>query len=167
MPTPDEQVLIHHIAEALLSRNETLATAESCTGGLIGHTLTNVSGSSQWYMGGVIAYHNDAKTSLLGVDVTTLAMYGAVSAQVATQMAQGIRKALHTDWGIGVTGIAGPSGGTEAKPVGLVYVGISGLNIDVVIENCFSGSRNEIKTQTVKKALSELVKQFLDANNVS
>lgn len=112
------------IAQKLIKRKWTIATAESCTGGLLGDTLTNRAGSSAYFMGGVMAYDNRIKHDVLGVTDTTLNMHGAVSEQSALEMAQGVRRVLGVDIGVSVTGIAGPSGATETKPVGLVYIGI-------------------------------------------
>src|SRR5262245_47051728 len=106
------------VGELLKIRHLTISAAESCTGGLILHRLTNVAGSSSYVMGGVVSYSNEAKMKLLGVKPDILNQYGAVSEQVAVQMAQGARHALGTDIALSVTGIAGPSGGTETKPVG-------------------------------------------------
>jgi PncC family amidohydrolase len=105
-----------------LERGWTLATAESCTGGLVAHRLTGVSGSSAYVRGGIVAYANDAKIRLLGVDAAGLRAGGAVSEAVALQMAEGARRAFGADVGIGITGIMGPDGGTLEKPVGLVYI---------------------------------------------
>lgn len=113
-------------------RGLTLATAESCTGGLIAHAITEHSGSSEHYRGGVVAYSNEAKERELGVPGEMLRAHGAVSAQVARAMATGARKALEADLAVSVTGIAGPDGGSEAKPVGLTYIGVVGpAGVDV------------------------------------
>ena len=116
----------------LLKRKLTLATAESCTGGLIGHRLTNVSGSSEYFLGGVIAYSYDAKELLLGVRHNTLYDHGAVSPETAAEMARGVRRAIGADIGISVTGIAGPGGGLPGKPVGLVYICLSARDFERV-----------------------------------
>lgn len=108
----------------MLSRPWSLGTAESCTGGLLGHRLTSVSGSSQWYRGGVIAYDNRVKEKVLGLSPTLLAADGAVSEAVALAMAEGVCRLLGTDLGLSTTGIAGPRGGTQEKPLGLVYLGL-------------------------------------------
>ena len=105
---------------------ETLSVAESCTGGGLGEMLTAIPGSSDYFMGGVIAYNNQVKISLLGVNEEDLAQFGAVSTIVAQQMALGVKQRLGTTWGLSITGIAGPGGGTETKPVGLVYIGLAG-----------------------------------------
>lgn len=143
----------------LVRKHLTLATAESCTGGLISHRLTNVSGSSAVFVGGVVAYSNEIKKSLLGVSESSLAQYGAVSNPVALEMATGVCKRLNSDIGVGITGIAGPTGGTPEKPVGLVYISVVCIpyNIHIVKEYRFHGSRSEIKQQTSDTALNLLV----------
>ena len=122
MPT---EPLERHVGVLLRARGQTIATAESCTGGLLGHLLTNVSGSSDYYLGGVVAYSNAAKVSLLGVDPAVLEREGAVSEPVARQMARGARRLLGAGLGIGITGIAGPSGATPGKPAGLVFIALA------------------------------------------
>lgn len=112
------------IGELLRARHLSLAVAESCTGGLVGHRLTNIPGSSEYFLGGLIAYANAAKQSLLGVPAETLAAFGAVSAEAARAMALGARRALAADLGLAVTGVAGPGGGTPDKPVGLTWLGL-------------------------------------------
>ncbi len=109
----------------LQSRGWTLGTAESCTGGLVAHYITNLSGSSAFFLGGVVSYANQVKCDLLGVPKEMLLAHGAVSEQVALAMAQGIRRLVGVDVGISVTGIAGPMGGTETKPVGTVYIAVA------------------------------------------
>lgn len=121
----DEDTLGDAVGRLLLARQATLAVAESCTGGGLGAMITSVAGSSTYFMGGVIAYDNRVKEQLLGVSAQALAKQGAVSGLVAEQMAAGVRKTLATDWGVSITGIAGPGGGSPDKPVGLVYIGIS------------------------------------------
>lgn len=128
----NEDTLESVIGDLLRQRGQTLSVAESCTGGGLGQMITAVSGSSEYFLGGIISYDNSVKIGLLGVQPTTLATSGAVSDAVAGQMATGVRARLGTDWGIGITGIAGPGGGTEAKPVGLVYIGIAGPQGQVV-----------------------------------
>ena len=121
--------LVEHarrLQDACLERGLTVAAAESCTGGLVAHLITEVPGSSGYFRGGVVAYSDDVKRSALGVPDDILRAHGAVSAQVAVAMADGARARLGADLGAGVTGIAGPDGGSEAKPVGLVYVAVAG-----------------------------------------
>ena len=144
------------LARALISARKTLSTAESCTGGLIGHSLTNIPGSSASFRGGVIAYANEAKTALLGVPAPLINKYGAVSAPVARAMAQGARKRFRTDFAIATTGIAGPTGGTLKKPVGLVFIAVALPNKTIVKKFIFKGTRLNIKNQTVKEALKIL-----------
>lgn len=135
----------------------TLATAESCSGGLIAHRVTEVPGISTCYRGGVVAYANEIKTAVLGVDADVIATEGAVSEAVAAQMATGVRERFGTDYGIGVTGVAGPGGGTPDKPVGLVYIAVSGAS-GLRVERCqFSGARSEVKEQTAQHAFEMLL----------
>ena len=121
----DSDTLAVVVGRLLLAAGETLSVAESCTGGGLGQMLTTVAGSSSYFWGGVISYDNQVKVSLLGVNAEDLAESGAVSDVVAQQMALGVRQRLCTAWGLSITGIAGPGGGTETKPVGLVYIGIA------------------------------------------
>ena len=128
----DEDTIASVVGELLNVTQTTLSVAESCTGGGLGQMLTSVSGSSRYFWGGVISYDNSAKITLLGIDPETLAQHGAVSEVVAQQMAVGVRSRLNTTWGISITGIAGPEGGTETKPVGLVYIGLAGPSEQVM-----------------------------------
>lgn len=137
----------------LMAKAWTLATAESCTGGLIGHRITNVAGSSAYYIGGVVSYSNDAKERLLGVKHESLIEHGAVSETVAREMADGARRRLGVDVAVAVTGIAGPGGGTAEKPVGLVYMAVCGANWARAERNVFAGDRDQIKSQTADRAL--------------
>ncbi len=154
------------ICATLVGLGYTLAAAESCTGGLLSHRLTNVSGSSAFFLGGVVAYSNDVKESFLGVSGDVLVEHGAVSEEVAVQMAEGARERFSSDFGVGVTGMAGPTGATADKPVGLVYVAIAGPTEDGegtetrVHRNLFSGSRDSIKSQTAEKAMRMLLEQL-------
>ena len=122
----NDDTLPHVVGNLLSSGHESVAVAESCTGGGLGEMFTSISGSSAYFYGGVIAYSNQVKIDLLGVKPETLEHYGAVSPEVALEMAQGIAQKLNTTWGISITGIAGPEGGTPTKPVGLIYIGIAG-----------------------------------------
>ena len=144
------------IGRLFRKRGWRLSIAESCTGGLIGHRITNVPGSSDYFDGGVITYSNDAKIELLKVPEETIATYGAVSRQTAVAMAEGIRKLRGIEVGIGVTGIAGPAGGTEAKPVGLVYIALSSPVRVECKEFRFNGDREMIKLQASEAALNML-----------
>ncbi|RLF39573.1 MAG: competence protein ComA [Thermoplasmata archaeon] len=149
--------LLVKISELLKEKELKIATAESCTGGLIGHTLTNISGSSDYYDRGIISYSNRAKMELLGVPEELLKKYGAVSKEVAKAMAEGVRARSKVDIGISTTGIAGPTGGTKEKPVGLVYIGISTKDETVVEKFQFHGDRLENKNSTCKAALEMLL----------
>ncbi len=154
----DEQTLATVVGELLLGRGETLAVAESCTGGGLGQRLTDVPGSSSYFWGGVISYDNSVKQNLLGVEAEVLEKQGAVSEVVAEQMAQGVRAALKTSWGIGITGIAGPGGGSDEKPVGLVYIGIAGPDGSVKAVKCLFGQRERgvIRDRAALEALNLL-----------
>jgi len=121
----DTDTLASVVGQLLTDANQTVSVAESCTGGGVGSMLTTVPGSSDYFKGGIISYSNDVKVSLLGVKSSDLDKWGAVSKQVAQQMAWGVRSRLATDWGVSITGIAGPGGGNESKPVGLVYIGLA------------------------------------------
>ncbi len=148
------------VGELLSQRGLWLATAESCTGGLVGHLITNVSGSSNYYRGGVISYANEAKVSLLGVSPSMLEQYGAVSEQTVLEMARGVRKALQADLGIATSGIAGPTGGTPEKPVGTVWIGLSTTYGELVDHHVWKGDRLAVKEQSARRAL-ELVLEYL------
>ena len=124
----DDDTLAAVVGRLLLAAGQTLSVAESCTGGGLGQMITEVAGSSRYFLGGVISYDNQVKISLLGVKARDLTQLGAVSATVAEQMAVGVRTSLATDWGVSITGIAGPDGGSATKPVGLVYIGIAAPN---------------------------------------
>jgi nicotinamide-nucleotide amidase len=135
----------------------TVATAESCTGGNVAGRITRIAGSSAYMMGGIVSYSNDAKANLLGVSREVLENPGAVSEACATQMAEGARRALHATFGVSTTGIAGPSGGTDRKPVGLVYIGISGPGGTSVEEHNFAGDRAQVIESATQRALEMLV----------
>ena len=152
----NEESLSLAVGKQLRKRRWTLGIAESCTGGLLGHLVTESSGASDYYLGGITAYQNSVKTSPLGVKPETLKKYGAVSRQTVGQMARGVRAFFGADIGIAVTGIAGPRGGTKKKPVGLVYIAISRRNKTGCEKCLFFGSRSDIKMQAAKKALNKL-----------
>lgn len=140
----------------LARRGETLATAESCTGGLLGAALTEVPGVSEWYVGGVVSYSNELKERLLGVAPDDLASHGAVSEPVARAMARGARERLGADWGVGITGVAGPGGGTAEKPVGLVHWAVAGPGGEWASHQVFPGSRDVVRRWAVNAALDLL-----------
>ena len=143
---------------------KTLATAESCTGGMIGAALTAVSGSSAVYKGGVVSYWSEVKRSLLDVDEELLRKFGAVSATVAGAMAKGARKALESDVAVSVTGLAGPTGDDYGNPVGTVFIGYADAEKAVVQEYHFSGDRETVRQQAVAAAL-QLVIHFNQGGN--
>lgn len=145
------------IAGVLTRGHQTLSVAESCSGGLLGHQLTNIAGSSKFFCGGVIVYSNSAKSKLLKVSPAIIKKNGAVSAPVAEKMAQSVRKLLGTDFGMSITGIAGPSGGTKDKPVGLTYIAVSSAKKTICKEFHFKGSRLKIKTSATQSALKLLL----------
>lgn len=154
--------MVHPVAERLIadlaSKGAMMVTAESCTGGLIGASLTDISGSSAVFERGYITYSNEAKMSNLGVSEEALIQFGAVSGEVAEQMAKGAVQASKAEFGISVTGIAGPGGGTEDKPVGLVYIGLAADDgRSKVIRHLFTGDRSAVRQQTVDTALTEML----------
>ena len=146
------------ISQKFIERGQTLSLAESCTGGLIGDRLTNIPGASAFFLLGIIAYDYAAKTKILGVPSALLKKHGAVSSEVASKMAQGVRKILKTDYGLGVTGIAGPGGATKTKPVGLVFIALSTRQKTIVKKCLFKGTRLAIKNQACQTALKMLAK---------
>ena len=141
------------LGRALSARVETLVTAESCTGGIIGARITSVPGASAWYSGGVVSYDNAVKQRALGVPMEILTAHGAVSAECAAAMAEGVRGRLGATWGLSVTGIAGPGGGTPQKPVGLVYVGIAGPSGTETRELHLHGDRERVRQRAATLAL--------------
>ncbi|NJK28802.1 MAG: competence/damage-inducible protein A [Acaryochloris sp. RU_4_1] len=160
----DEDTLESVVGQLLKQKGQTLAIAESCTGGGLGHRITKVSGSSDYFLGGVISYANPVKESLLSVDPVVLNQAGAVSPVVAEQMALGVRSHLHSTWGVSITGIAGSEGGTAAKPVGLVYIGLADANSVHSFECRISplGGRDWVRQMSTSFALDFLRRQLLD-----
>jgi nicotinamide-nucleotide amidase len=149
------------VGRLLTERRATLATAESCTGGLIGHRVTAVAGSSAYFLGGVVAYSNACKVRDLGVSEETLREHGAVSRRVAGEMAAGVRRRFAADYGLAVTGIAGPSGGTPEKPVGLVCLAVAGAGGETTREIRLAGDRSVIKEWSSQMALDFLRRRLL------
>ena len=140
----------------------TIGTAESCTGGLVGKTLTDLSGSSGYYQGGIISYANSVKEQVLGVSSETLATYGAVSEETATEMVEGVFRILCTDYAIATTGIAGPGGGSQEKPVGLVYIGIGTPKGITVHKEIFIGDRASIRSSVAERAIQYVYKELIE-----
>ncbi len=147
-------------AKLLMVKQKTLAIAESCSGGLLGHRITNIPGSSIFFLGGIISYHNFVKNKLLNVPRETLRTSGAVSRETALAMAKGVRKKFKADYGLSITGIAGPTGGSKQKPIGLVYIAVATSNGNLCLEYFLKGSRGQIKQQATTHAL-HLLLEFL------
>ncbi len=158
---PTERDLEVIVGRLLATRGLTLAVAESCTGGLVGHRITNVPGSSDYYRGSITAYANNVKEALLDVRGESLDRYGAVSEQTAREMAEGVRQVMEADLGVSVTGIAGPTGGTPGKPVGLVYVGLATPSGGWVEKHVFEGDRWENKSWSAEAAL-DMVRRYME-----
>lgn len=157
----NEKPLEVQVGELLRQHGLRLAVAESCTGGLIGDRITNVAGSSTYFIGGVTSYAYEAKVRLLGVRWETLEKHGAVSRETVLEMARGVRKALSTDIGLAVSGIAGPTGGTPEKPVGATWIGLSAPGYEQAWLNRLEGDRLKIKGQAAERALQYLVEYLL------
>jgi nicotinamide-nucleotide amidase len=159
--TDQEEGLEEVVGGILRKSGRSVATAESCTGGLLGKMLTDVPGSSDYYRGGVVCYSNNLKVDLVGVDQDSLECFGAVSEPVARQMACGIRESTGADFGLSVTGIAGPDGGTPEKPVGLVFIGLSDDQDTQVRQERFPGTREAIRMRASRYALDWLRRKIL------
>lgn len=150
------------LAAACTSRNLTLATAESCTGGGLSHLMTAIPGASAFFIGGIIAYQNDIKTRLLGVPQSTLQQHGAVSAQTARAMAEGCRGIFGSDIAVSITGIAGPGGGSLQKPVGTVHVAVATQQATRTVEFHFSGDRAQVRDEAISAALGLILEAIDD-----
>jgi nicotinamide-nucleotide amidase len=160
----DDDTLATVVGRLLLAQHQTVGVAESCTGGGLGQLLTTAAGSSAYFLGGVVSYSNEVKQNLLGVEADTLEEKGAVSAEVAEAMALGIRQRLATDWGISITGIAGPDGGSDTKPVGLVYIGLADPNDQVTHHRYLFGTlggRDWIRHLSSASALDQLRRRLV------
>ena len=153
------------IGNHLRKKGWTLSIAESCTGGLICDRMTDVSGSSDYFMGGMVAYSNESKAEHLGIPLDFIMRYGAVSRQVARRMAQGVRKAFHTTFGLSTTGVAGPTGGTKRSPVGRVFIGISDGKRTWVKREDLKGSRREIKKKATERALELFYERLIHSRH--
>ena len=150
------------VGRLLTEQRLTLALAESCTGGLIASRLTNVPGSSAYFIGGVVSYANEVKERVLGVSHQTLQEHGAVSEETAREMARGVQRLLRTDVALAVTGIAGPSGGTPEKPVGLTYIALAAENLERCERWLWQGERWANKAQSAEAAL-QMLREYLEA----
>ena len=153
--------IAQQLGEILCKKNAKLTIAESCTGGAISEAITSVSGSSQWFEFGFVTYANSAKRQLLGVSEETLEQYGAVSEQVVKQMAQGAIKQSEADYAIAVSGVAGPDGGTEEKPVGTVWVCWQTPSQIWAHKLVLSGDRQAVRTEAVKNSLQQLLQHLI------
>jgi len=156
----DEDTLESVAGKVLRQRKLTLAVAESCTGGLLSEMITRVPGSSDYFLGGFVTYTNDAKQKFLNVSPETLRRYGAVSPQTALEMAQGTRARTHSSVSLSITGIAGPTGGSRQKPVGLVFIGFSNSRRNFVREFKFPGERDDIRHRAAMSALDLLRREL-------
>ncbi len=157
----DKQTLEGAVGALLAHGRKTFAVAESCTGGLVSQKITSVAGSSVYFLQGVVSYSNDAKEKALGVSAVFLEKYGAVSEQVAREMAEGMRKLSGADYSVSLTGIAGPGGGTKEKPVGLVFIGVSGDRGTEVFDYKFGGTRSDIRERAANQALELLRRRLI------
>lgn len=157
-----EESLEKQLGRLLTDAGLTITTAESCTGGLISHRITNVSGSSSYFLGGVVAYSNEAKARILGVPRRALELYGAVSEQVAREMARGVRRLFRSDIAVSATGIAGPTGGTPEKPVGLVYIALTAPDGEWCERHIWAGDRETNKRLTSETALHMAVRYLME-----
>ena len=154
--------LSEQVGQALKARGATVTTAESCTGGWVAKTLTDIAGSSAWFERGVVTYSNEAKSQMIGVSEATLLDHGAVSEPVVVEMAIGALRAARADYAISVSGIAGPDGGSAEKPVGTVWFGVASASGQGVTQReCFAGDREAVRRQATAYALNLLWQQFL------
>ncbi|MGD0914937.1 MAG: CinA family protein [Thermodesulfobacteriota bacterium] len=144
------------IGDLLREKGWTLSIAESCTGGLLCNRITDVPGSSDYFEGGMVTYSNESKARHLGISLGYIKRYGAVSPQVARKMAQGVRRAFNTTFGLSTTGVAGPTGGTKRSPIGRVFIGIASRRRTWVEQEDFKGTRREIKKQAAERSLEFL-----------
>ncbi len=157
----DDEIMEVAVGRLLAERGATLATAESCTGGMIASRVTDVPGASEYFLGGIVAYSNEIKQQLLGVPEQTLIDHGAVSEECARAMAEGARAAHGADWAVATTGIAGPGGGSEDKPVGLVYIAVADAEGSVCLMGNWPGTRDQFKARVSQYALNMLRKRIL------
>lgn len=155
------QAVEEKIGELLRQKGLRLGLAESCTGGLVSHRITNVPGSSDYFLGGIVAYANETKANLLGVNWETLEKFGAVSRETVIEMARGARRALAVDIGMAVSGIAGPGGGMPGKPVGLTWIGLSHAAFESAWSYIWDGDRRQNKERSTEQLL-QLLLDFLE-----
>jgi PncC family amidohydrolase len=161
IPSLDDLVAAARAVQTMaIERRRTVATAESCTGGLLAHVLTEIAGSSAYFLGGIVSYADDVKVGALGVPADVLAMHGAVSEPVAAAMAEGARARLGADLAASVTGIAGPGGGTPGKPVGLTFVAVADADGTTVLRRVWGGDRSANKRSSAAAALALLFERL-------
>lgn len=154
--------LSEQVGQALKARGATVTTAESCTGGWVAKVITDIAGSSAWFERGFVTYSNEAKAQMIGVREETLAQHGAVSEPVVVEMAIGALKAARADYAVSISGIAGPDGGSEEKPVGTVWSAFATARGEgITRRECFSGDRDAVRRQATAYALQTLWQQFL------
>lgn len=154
--------LSEQVGLALKARGATVTTAESCTGGWVAKVITDIAGSSAWFERGFVTYSNEAKAQMIGVREETLAQHGAVSEPVVVEMAVGALKAARADFAVSISGIAGPDGGSEEKPVGTVWFAVASASGEgITRRECFSGDRDAVRRQATAYALQTLWQQFL------
>lgn len=158
--------LAQHVGEALRARGWTVCTAESCTGGLIAAWLTDIPGSSDYVLGGVVSYSNAVKQAMLGVREDTLRQHGAVSPETAAEMAIGAQRRFGSDLAVSVTGIAGPGGGSLEKPVGLTYIGLAGREGGITVErHVWPGDRQAVREASATRALELILQATIEASS--
>jgi PncC family amidohydrolase len=157
----DDASLLNKLAKILIEKQLKLAVAESCTGGMLGQMITSLSGSSEYFVGGVISYANEIKANLLNVSQQTLENYGAVSEETAKEMANGVLSLCNANASIAVTGIAGPGGGTIDKPVGTVCIATTFSNKTETKKYLFNGNREQVRLRSVYTAILQMLKQLM------
>ncbi len=163
--TTEVSVVLNALHARLIATNQTVSVAESCTGGLLGAALTELPGSSCYFLGGIQAYANEVKEGLLGVSHETLVSFGAVSEEVASEMADGIQRLTGSDWAISTTGVAGPDGGSGEKPVGTVWISVVGFD-DLYSQKLeLAGDRTDVRQGAVRGALSMLLERLSGEDN--
>ena len=156
----DNFLLVQRLFRVATDKNIKISFAESCTGGLLGPSVTEMAGASEFFLGSAVTYSNEAKEDILGVNKTTLEKYGAVSAECAEEMAEGARKIYKSDIAISTTGIAGPAGGSEEKPVGTVWFGFASKGKTTSFTRVFKGDRNKIREAALRQVLFFLLEEL-------
>lgn len=160
-----QDISVRHLGELLIERGFHLGLAESCTGGMLGERITAVSGASGYFLGGVISYDDRVKEKVLGVPPDVIVEKGAVSAECALAMARGVRQLLSVEVAVSITGVAGPTGGTAAKPVGTTFIAVVTPERERVEQYAWAGSREEVRQQSVQAALDLVINSLVGENN--